>query len=308
LSTLPLRLAPEVAEALGSRRAVVALESTLLAHGLPAPRRLEAAAAFEAVVRAEGAVPATLAVIDGVLRVGLDQDGLLRITKTEGTPIRKASLRDLSVALALGQTCATTVASSLAIAARAGVRVFATGGIGGVHREVLESFDESADLMALARYPVLTVSAGAKAVLDLPRTMERLESLGVPVVGYRTSELPAFYHGASGIRLAHRAEEPAELARILSARVDLLGEGGVLVVQPPPAEAAQDPARVGALIDRALAEARAAGVQGPAITPFLLARLDAASDGAVVETNLALVSNNVALAARIAVADAAARR
>jgi pseudouridine-5'-phosphate glycosidase len=293
-----------VAHALAAGEPVVALESTLLAHGLPPSRRAEAAQALEDAVRAEGATPATIAILGGRLCVGLDEARLRRVI--EGAP-KKASIRDLAWALATGEDHATTVATTMAIAARAGVPVFATGGIGGVHREVVETFDESADLMALATYPVAVVSAGAKSVLDLPRTMERLETLGVPVIGYRTRELPAFYHAHSGIALAHGTDDLGVVADVVRLQLDVLRAGGVLVVQPPPVALAQDPARVDALIEAALSEARAAGVRGAAITPFLLSRLDHSSGGAVVDTNLALVLENARTAARLAVSLAARR-
>ena len=277
----------------------MALESTLLAHGLPEARRMEAARALESAVREEGATPATIAILDGRAKIGLDGAQLQAVTQK---PLKKAALRDLSVALGLGGDWATTVSTTMALAARAGVRVFATGGIGGVHREVLDTYDESSDLIALARYPVAVVSAGAKSVLDLPRTFERLETLGVPVIGFGCDELPAFYHGHSGIALRARADSAETIARVLAARFELLGEGGVLVVQPPPAEAAQDPAVVDALIERALEKAREAAVRGAAVTPFLLRALDESSQGSVVDTNLALVIANARLAARIAVA------
>jgi pseudouridine-5'-phosphate glycosidase len=309
VTALRLVVHPEVQAALAEGRGVVALESTLLAHGLPPARRAEAAARLEATVRREGAVPATIAILDGVPHVGLDADALARIT--QGGPAsgpRKAALRDLAIALATGGDWATTVSTTMALAARAGVRCFATGGIGGVHREVLETFDESSDLVALARYPVLVVSAGAKSVLDLPRTAERLETLGVPIVGFGTRELPAFYHGRSGVPLEHATDDVATLARIAHQRFDVLGEGGVLVVQPPPAALAQDPTVIDGHIDDALAEANARGIRGARITPFLLAELAARSSGSTVETNLALVDQNAQLAARVAVAYAGLTR
>lgn len=299
-----LALADEVAEGLAARRGVVALESTLLAHGLPRERRMEVALRLEAVVRGEGAVPATVAVVDGRLRVGLDDDLLGRII--EGGA-EKASLRDLAPAVALGGVWATTVATTMAIAHRAGVRWFATGGIGGVHRGATETFDESADLAALARIPVAVVSAGAKSVLDLPRTLERLETLGVPVLGFRTDQLPAFYHGRSGLPVSCSVDSEADLARVAVARFDRLGEGGLLVVQPPPAEHAADPDEVDRWIDAALGEAEGRRIRGRAVTPFLLAALAEASGGRLVDTNVALVEANARLAARCAVADAAHR-
>ncbi|MCK6546128.1 pseudouridine-5'-phosphate glycosidase [Myxococcota bacterium] len=299
------RMTDEVAAALREQRPVVALESTILSHGLPEGRRLTVAHALEDAVRREGAVPATIAIVDGQFCAGLDEHMLSRVA-FDGA--EKASLRDLAVALGLGGTWSTTVAATMAIAARAGIRVFATGGIGGVHREAQSTFDESADLAALAQYPVLVVCAGAKAVLDLPKTMERLETLGVPVIGYRTSELPAFYHGKSGLPLVCRIDGADEIARVMHAQLDRLSLGGLLVVQPPPAEFAQDPEVVRALITGALERARAAGVHGRSVTPFLLSALDQASGGEFVDTNIALVEENARLAARIAVADAARRR
>lgn len=296
-----LRLAPEVEDAIHSRRPVVALESTLISHGLPEEARLEVARTLEDAVRAEGAVPATIAILDGRLFVGLDDDALNRVA-LDGA--EKASLRDLGVALGLGGVWSTTVAATMAIAARASIRVFATGGIGGVHRDAQTTFDESADLAALARFPVLVVCAGAKAVLDLPRTIERLETLGVPVVGFQTAELPAFYHAKSGIPLVCRIETPEEAALIMHAQFDHLAEAGLLVVQPPPEAFAQDAEFVRALIQAALERARVAGVRGRNVTPFLLSALDQASGGDMVETNVALVESNARLASRIAVADA----
>ncbi|MCC7384388.1 MAG: pseudouridine-5'-phosphate glycosidase [Deltaproteobacteria bacterium] len=304
MPALPLQLAPEVQAALHERRAVVALESTLLAHGLPAERRPAAAAALSNAVRSQGAVPALVAIVEGRARVGLSELELERFLASEPA---KASLPDLAVALASGGHWATTVATTMALASRAGVRAFATGGIGGVHREVLDTFDESSDLTALSRYPVLVVSAGAKAILDLARTMERLETLGVPVIGWRTSELPAFYHGHSGIALRHRVGDAAAIAAIAAVRFDQLGEGGILLVQPPPAHLAQDPDRVEGLIRAVLADAREREIRGAALTPFLLAALDRASAGSVVDTNLALVTENARLAAEVAVALSRAR-
>lgn len=297
-----LRLTEEVEDAIAERRPLVALESTLLAHGLPAGRRAEVAAELEAVVRSEGAVPATIAVVDGRFCVGLDGELLARVIAGGA---EKASLRDLAVAVATGGVWATTVASTMAVAHRAGIRVFATGGIGGVHRGAQDSFDESADLTALARYPLAVVCAGAKSVLDLPRTLERLETLGVPVLGFGTAELPAFYHGRSGLPVTCRVDSPAVVARIMAVQFEQLAAGGLLVAQPPPPAQAQDPAKVDALIEAALAAAAEAGVRGRAVTPFLLGALDQASGGDVVRTNVALVAHNARLAARIAVADQA---
>lgn len=302
LSDVPtLALSDEVAEGLASGRPLVALESTLLAFGLPPGRRSEVALLLERTVRGEGAVPATVAVVDGRLQVGLDDATLGRVIEGE---VSKASIRDLAPAVALGGIWATTVASTMAIAHRAGIRWFATGGIGGVHRGASETFDESADLTALAKYPVGVVSAGVKSILDLPRTLQRLETLGVPVVGYRTDELPAFYHPHSGLRLGCRVTEVEHVARIGVARFDRLGEAGLLVVQPPPGGAARDRDFVESLIAEALSDAAERGIGGAELTPYLLGRLAETSDGALVETNVALVESNARLAARVAVAAA----
>lgn len=299
-----LALSDEVSEGLASGHPVVALESTLLAHGLPRSRRVEVALRLEAAVRAEGAVPATIAIVDGRFRVGLNDALLARVVDGDAT---KASLRDLAPALALGGVWATTVASTMAIAHRAGVRWFATGGIGGVHRDAERTFDESADLGALARFPVGVVCAGAKLILDLPRTMERLETLGVPVLGFGCDELPAFYHRYGGLPVTVRVDDPEMVARIAITRFERLGEGGLLVAQPPPDDVAQAPERVDALIAAALADAAAQGLRGREVTPFLLASLDAASEGDVVRTNVALVEANARTAARCAVAEARLR-
>ena len=299
-----LALNDEVAEALASKSALVALETTLLAHGLPPEDRRRVALRLEAVCRAEGAVPATIAIVDGRMRVGLDDSTLERIIDGTAT---KASLRDLAIAVARGGVWATTVATTMAIAQRAGIRYFATGGIGGVHRGASETFDESADLLALARYPVGVVCAGAKSVLDLPRTTERLETLGVPVIGFGTDELPAFYHARGGLPVTVRLDTPEEVAGVGIARFDRLGEGGLLIAQPPPEGLAQSPEVVDGLIETALDEAARTGLRGREVTPFLLARLAELSDGEVVRTNVALVEANARLAARIAVADARLR-
>jgi len=296
-----LHFTEEVEDAIAERRPLVALESTLLAHGLPEGRRAEVGRALEDTVRARGAVPATIALIEGRFHVGLDAEALERVIAGDA---KKASLRDLAVAAVTGGVWATTVATTMAVAHRAGIRVFATGGIGGVHRGAGDSFDESADLTALSRFPLAVVCAGAKSVLDLPKTMERLETLGIPVLGYDTDELPAFYHARSGLPVTARMSSPEAVARVLAVQRDL-GGGGVLVAQPPPADRAQDPAVVDRLIGDALSAADAAGVKGREVTPFLLATLARASGGGVVETNVALVTQNADLAARIAAADVA---
>lgn len=299
-----LRIADEVATALDEGRPVVALESTLISHGLPYPQNLEVAAALEGEVRAGGAVPATIGVVGGAPTVGLTAADLERFA-TGGERVRKLTRRDLAVAVAQGADGATTVAATMALAAAAGVPVFATGGIGGVHRGAERTWDVSADLTELARTPVLVVCAGAKAILDLPATLEYLETLGVPVVGLGTGELPAFYSASSGLPLAARADTPAEVARIWRAQRDLVAvaaPGGMLLCVPPPAEVALPRDEVEEAIARALARAEGAWVRGPAVTPFLLAAMAEETGGESVGTNVALLRQNARVAAQVAAA------
>jgi pseudouridine-5'-phosphate glycosidase len=295
-----LRVAPAVEAALAEGRPVVALESTVIAHGLPRPANVEVALAMEAAVRAEGATPATVALLDGQIVIGLSDAEIARLG--EEPDVWKASRRDLGLALARHATAATTVAGTLACAALAGVRVFATGGIGGVHRGAATSFDISADLPELARSPLVTVCAGAKAILDLPLTLEYLETHGVPVIGYQTDELPAFYTRESGLRVPHRAETPAEVAAIASAQWRSGLGGGLLVTAPIPLEHALPQAQVEAAVSQALAEAESAAVSGPRLTPWLLARVAELTGGESVTANRALLLNNATIAARIATA------
>lgn len=295
-----LWVADEVREALDRGGPVVALESTVIAHGLPRPANVEVARAMEAAVRAEGAVPATVALLDGRIVVGLSSPEIERLGGEDG--VLKASRRDLGVALATRATAATTVAGTLACAALAGVRVFATGGIGGVHRGAQRTFDVSADLIELSRSPVLTVCAGAKAILDLPLTLEYLETHGVPVIGYQTGELPAFYSRTSGLRTPHRAETPGAVAGIAAAQWGSGLGGGLLVTCPIPAEYELPAETVETAIARALAEAEQRGVAGPATTPFLLSRLAELTGGESVAANRALLLNNATLAGRFAAA------
>lgn len=295
-----LRVAPSVASALAEGRPVVALESTVIAHGLPRPANVDVALAMEATVRAEGATPATIALLDGQIVVGLSADEIARIGAEPG--VWKASRRDLAMALAQRATAATTVAGTLACAALAGVRVFATGGIGGVHRGAATSFDISADLPELARSPLVTVCAGAKSILDLSLTLEYLESQGVPVIGYQTDELPAFYTRASGLRAPHRADTPAEIAAIARAQWESGLGGGLLVTVPIPEEHALPPEQVDAAVRQALAEAVVAGVAGPRLTPWLLTRVADLTGGESVSANRALLLNNASVAARAAAA------
>ncbi len=280
-------------------RAIVALESTLVAHGMPWPENLTVARALEDAVRAHGATPATIAIVDGHVRIGLGPDELERLAR-DGAQFSKAGATDLAVHLARGSSAATTVSATAVLAARAGIRVFATGGIGGVHRG--DAADVSHDLIALARTPIAVVSAGAKAILDLPRTLETLETLGVLVIGYRTSEFPAFYARSSGLALEHRADSAGELAAIVRRHWDELGGGGVLVCNPIPVAAALD---VGDAITRALADAEAAHITGKRLTPYLLARLAEVTAGASIRANRALAVHNAEVAAALAVAIAA---
>lgn len=292
----------EVSEALAAGRAVVALESTIFSHlGLPSPANADALARCLGAVRAGGAVPAVTAVLDGVARVGVEPGEHERILG----PARKAAERDLPVAVAQGWAFgATTVSASVALAARAGISVFATGGLGGVHRGAELTFDVSADLDALAVHPVVVVSAGAKAFLDLPRTLEYLETRSVPVLGWRHDQFPAFYTRSSGLVLPHRVEDAATVARVFHARTR--PTGGVLVAVPIPAAAELDPSGLDAALATALADAEAAGVVGAAITPFVLGRIAEATAGDSLPANLALAEHNAAVAAEIAAALGAA--
>lgn len=299
-----LRIAEEVSTALEEDRPVVALESTLISHGLPYPQNLEVATALEAAVRAAGAVPATIGVAAGVPTVGLEAADLERFA-TRPEAVRKLSRRDLAAAIAAGADGATTVAATMALAAAAGIAVFATGGIGGVHRGAAHSWDVSADLTELARTPTLVVCAGAKAILDLPATLEYLETLGVPVVGLATAEFPAFYSRSSGLPIPTRVETPADAARVWSAQrrhAAIAALGGMLLCAPPPADVALDRQIVEAAIERALARAAAADVRGPAVTPFLLAAMAEETSGESIATNVALLRNNAHIAALVAVA------
>lgn len=293
-----LDIAQEVRDALGAGDPVVALESTIISHGFPYPSNVECALECERVIREEGAVPATVAVIGGRLCVGLSREQIEFLATAGG--IAKVSRRDLGVIVAKGADGATTVAGTMAIAAMAGVRVFATGGIGGVHRGAHRSFDISADLIELSRTSVAVVCAGAKSVLDLPLTLEVLETHGVPVIGYRTNEFPSFYTRASGLPTDVRCDEPEEVAAILRVRDRLGLTGGEVIANPISPEHEIDPATLDSWTNQALAEAEAQGVRGKAVTPFLLARLHALSGGATEEANKQLVWSNARLGARIA--------
>ena len=293
-----LDIAPDVADALAQGHAVVALESTIIAHGMPYPGNVVTARALEHVIRNEGAVPATIAVLGGRLKVGLDEAALEHVAQSPD--MAKASVRDLPVLIAGKRDGATTVASTMRIAAMAGIRVFATGGIGGVHRSVETTADVSADLTELARSPVAVVSAGAKAILDLPRTLEMLETLSVPVIGYQCDAFPAFYSRSSGLRVPARADSPEDIAAILAARWRLLDAGGALIANPIPSADEIPAEKIEAHIAAALRDATTQGIAGKEVTPFLLARIRDLTRGESQRANVALALNNAQLGARIA--------
>jgi pseudouridine-5'-phosphate glycosidase len=298
-----LQVAPEVAQALAAGRPVVALESTIISHGLPRPDNLRVAREVEAVVRAEGAVPATLAVVAGRVHVGLDDDALAAVAGRDD--VAKVSVRDLAVVVARGGHGATTVAATAHLADRVGIRVFATGGLGGVHRGAATTYDESADLVTLARTGTTVVCAGVKSILDVPATLERLETLGVGVLGYRTDEFPGFYLSSSGEPLEHRVETPAEVAEVMRARRALGTDRTALVVANPLSPDEQlDPALHDRVLRESLGAAASEGVHGKAATPYLLARFHRETGGASLRVNTAIIVRNAALAARIACADA----
>jgi pseudouridylate synthase len=298
------RLSEEVREALSGGGAVVALESTIIAHGLPRPRNLEVARELEAEVRSAGAVPATIAVLDGEVRVGLDDDGLRRIA---GADVVKLSVRDLPLAIAHRTDGATTVAATAHLAAHAGIRVFATGGLGGVHRDARESWDESADLLALARTPITVVAAGVKSILDVGATLERLETLGVSVAGWRTSRFPGFYVSDGGFDLEWRVDDAGEVAAAMRA-ADALGvRSALLVANPIDPEQQLDPAEHERVLAEGLTRARSEGITGKAVTPFLLDHLQRSTQGRSLVINVALARANAAVAAAIANAWGAGR-
>ena len=301
-----LDLSGDVEAALHAGRPVVALESTIIAHGMPWPQNAETAFAVEEEVRALGAVPATIAILDGRLKAGLSRDEIERLGRG-GSEVAKVSRRDLPLVIAQRGTGATTVAATMIVAALAGIRVFATGGIGGVHRGAETSFDISADLQELAQTPVAVVCAGAKAILDLRLTLEYLETHGVPVIGYGTDRLPAFWSRDSGLALDARVDDAFEIARILHAKWHLSLVGGVVIANPIP-EAFELPRdTVERAIEEALQTARAQGIDGKAVTPFLLSRMNAFTQGLSLKSNIELVLNNARLAANVAVAYAELR-
>lgn len=296
-----LSIADDVAAALDGGRPVVALESSLLAQGLPVPHGLETALAAERAVREAGAVPATTAVDAGRLVVGAAEALLERLADPASAPA-KAGSRDLGPILAGGGLASTTVSATMRIAFMAGIRVFATGGIGGVHRGASASFDVSSDIDELSTTPVAVVCSGAKSILDLPATLEMLETRRVPVIGLGTDELPAFYATSSGLRLAHRVDSVALAADAVLAHQALPGAGGLLLVQPPPADLAMDGGEVEGWINEAIAAAEREGVHGGSVTPFVLAQVAAASSGRSLATNIGLIVNNARTAGRLAVA------
>ena len=294
-----LDISPEVKAALDAGRPVVALESTIISHGMPYPKNVETALLVEKTIRDNGATPATIAVIGGRLKAGLSQEEIEYLGKT-GRGVAKASRRDLPALVARKADGATTVATTMIIAHMAGINIFATGGIGGVHRGAEVTMDISADLEELAQTPVMVVCAGAKSILDLGLTLEYLETKGVPVVGYGTEELPAFYTRESGFGVDYRVDSPEELAAMFRAQRELGYKGGMLVTNPIPAEYAMDKKTIDAAIERALADAKAQGIHGKETTPFLLARVVELTGGESLESNIRLVLNNAAVAAQTA--------
>ena len=296
---VPFTVSAEVADALAANRPVVALESTIISHGLPRPRNHEAAIEFETILRDAGVTPATIAILDGVPQIGLDAEGVRRIAEEE---LAKASVRDIPIIAATGASAATTVAATSHLAALAGVRVFATGGLGGVHRGASDTFDESADLSTLAATPITVVSAGVKSVLDIAATLERLETLSVPVVGYGTRIFPSFWLRESAFTLDWSVDTAAEVAAIMRSQ-DQLGHGqGIVVANPIPLEQQWDPTEHDRVLTEALALADEAGVTGKAVTPFLLLKIVELSGGRSLEVNLDLARNNVRVAGEIATA------
>jgi len=290
----------EVSVAIRANRPVVALESTLIAHGLPFPVNVETALAAEAAIRDVGAIPATIAILEGRPTIGLTTSQIQELAQSSN--VLKVSRRDLGYAIANRRTAATTVAATMALAHMAGIRVFATGGIGGVHPDPIAPFDISADLLELARTPVLVVCAGAKNILDLPKTLEVLETQGVPVVGYRTNDFPAFYLRSSGLTLSARAESPHEVAAIFKAHWEFGGGSGMVLAQPITENVALNREFFDTALKQAELLAAQAGIHGPALTPFLLARLAELTSGASLVANQALITANARLAAEIAVA------
>lgn len=292
---------PAVAQALAEGKPVVALESTIISHGMPYPQNVETALKVEEIIRQNGAVPATIAILGGRLKAGLSPAEIEYLGK-QGQKVTKASRRDLSVLVAQGADGATTVATTMMIAHMAGIKLFATGGIGGVHRGAETTMDISADLEELGQTDVMVVCAGAKAILDLKLTLEYLETKGVPVLGYQTQELPAFYTRTSGLKVDYQVDSPEMLAKILKTQHDLGLHGGILVTNPIPEQYSMDADAINAVIDQAIAEAEAKGIHGKETTPFLLAKVKEITGGDSLEANIQLVFNNAKLAAQTAAA------
>ena len=294
-----LDVSPEVAAAVAEGKPVVALESTIISHGMPYPQNVETALKVESIIRENGAVPATIAILGGRLKAGLTPEEIEYLGK-KGTAVHKASRRDLAVLCARGEDGATTVTTTMIIAHMAGIQIFATGGIGGVHRGAETTMDISADLEELSQTQVMVVCAGAKSILDLGLTLEYLETHGVPVIGYGTEELPAFYTRKSGFGVDYRIDSPAELAAAFKASLEMGLKGGMLVTNPIPEAYSMDPAVINKAIDEAVAEAKAQGIHGKETTPFLLARIKDITGGDSLDSNIQLVFNNARLAAQTA--------
>ena len=290
-------LSPQVSKALDSGKPVVALESTIISHGLPRPRNLEAAKEFEEILRSNGVTPATIAILDGVPQIGLDAKGIDRIANED---LYKASVRDIPILAAKKASGATTVAATAHLASLAGIRVFATGGLGGVHRGAIDTFDESADLSTLAVTTITVVSAGVKSVLDIPATLERLETLSVPVIGYKTNKFPAFWLTDSGYTLDWQLDSAAEIAAAMKAQDDIGHGQGIVVANPIPIQKQWDPKEHDRVLAIAFEAAKKAGVTGKAVTPFLLGFIVEESGGKSLEVNLDLARNNVRVAGEIA--------
>lgn len=299
VSPTVLEITPAVSDALSARRSVVALESTIITHGMPYPQNVETALGVEAVVHGEGATPATIALIGGRIRVGLSADEIDRLGQAKRAV--KASRRDLSAVIAAKADAGTTVAATMAIAALAGIELFATGGIGGVHRGAETTFDISADLVELARSPVAVVCAGCKSILDIAKTLEFLETQGVPVIGYRTDEFPAFFARSSGYSIDHRFDSAAEIATVIRMERKLNSASGILIANPVPEDDGLDGPEIEQRIAEAVREAEQAGVARKAVTPYLLKRINELSGGKSLTANIALIRNNAALAGKVAV-------
>ncbi|MEO0011422.1 MAG: hypothetical protein RIQ39_1011 [Actinomycetota bacterium] len=298
MSQLTFSTSPEVAEALKSGKPIVALESTIISHGLPRPSNLTVAREVEEIVRSRGAVPATIAILDGVVHIGLTDDQLVDIANRDD--IAKASSRDLAIVAAAGKSAATTVAATAHLAVLAGIHVFATGGLGGVHRGAIETFDESADLTALSQLDITIVCAGVKSILDVAATLERLETLAIGVLGFKTTKFPGFYLTDSGFTIEHQVDSAEEIAAVIAQRVALKTNNGLVIANPVVNE--MDRARHDAILKSGLAGAEKAGIHGKYVTPFLLEHFHTASEGESLKVNIDIIKSNSALAADIAVA------